>query len=65
MTERNAIAMERLSLDAAIKLLGSWVRRFVEQTYCEAERINISADFHMKSALEKLKAAKAGTDALS
>ena len=58
MIERNAVAVERLSLDAAIELLGSWVRRFVEQTYCEAERINISADFHMKSALDKLKAAK-------
>lgn len=58
MIERNAIAMERLNLDAAVELLGSWVRRFVEETYCEAERINISADFHMKSALDKLKAAK-------
>lgn len=58
MIERNAIAMERLTLEAATDLLGAWVTRFVEETYCEAERINISADFHMKSALDKLKAAK-------
>jgi len=58
MIERNAIAMERLSLEAATDLLGSWVDRFVEETYCAAERINISADFHMKSALDKLRAAK-------
>ncbi|MFK8081280.1 MAG: PEP/pyruvate-binding domain-containing protein [Granulosicoccus sp.] len=58
MIERNAVAMERLSIDAATELLQAWVRRFVEQTYCEAERINISADFHMKTALDKLKSAK-------
>lgn len=58
MIERNAIAMERLSLEAATDLLGTWVNRFVEDTYCAAERINISADFHMKSALDKLRAAK-------
>ncbi|MFK7856451.1 MAG: PEP/pyruvate-binding domain-containing protein [Granulosicoccus sp.] len=58
MIERNAIAMERLSLEAATDLLGNWVDRFVEETYCAAERINISADFHMKTALDKLKAAK-------
>ncbi|MFK7995034.1 MAG: PEP/pyruvate-binding domain-containing protein [Granulosicoccus sp.] len=57
MIERNAVAMERLSLVAATELLKAWVQRFVEETYCEAERINISADFHMKSALDKLKSA--------
>lgn len=58
MVERNAVAMERLTLDAATTLLSNWVKRFVEDTYCAAERINISADFHMKTALDKLKAAK-------
>ncbi len=58
MVERSAIAMERLSLEAATQLFKAWVYRFVEETYCEAERINISADFHMKTALDKLKAAK-------
>ncbi len=58
MIERNAIAMERLSLEAATDLLEAWVNRFVQDTYCAAERINISADFHMKSALDKLAAAK-------
>lgn len=58
MIERNAIAMERLSVEASIQLFKGWVTRFVEQTYCEAERINISADFHMKTALDKLTAAK-------
>ncbi|MFK7859084.1 MAG: membrane protein insertase YidC [Granulosicoccus sp.] len=58
MIERNAVAMERLSLEAATELLQAWVRRFVEETYCEAERINISADFHMKTALDKLKSAR-------
>ena len=58
MIERNAIAMERLSIEAATDLLINWVRRFVEETYFEAERFNISADFHMKTALDKLNAAK-------
>ncbi|ASJ70169.1 PEP/pyruvate-binding domain-containing protein [Granulosicoccus antarcticus] len=58
MVERNAIAMERLTLPAATNLLQVWVNRFVEETYCTAERINISADFHMKNALAKLSAAK-------
>lgn len=58
MVERNAIAMERMTLDAMTSLLNNWVNRFVEDTYCTAERINISADFHMKSALDKLHAAK-------
>ncbi len=57
MVERNAVAMDRLSLEAATKLLANWVRRFIEDTYCAAERINISADFHMKTALDKLSAA--------
>lgn len=58
MIERNAIAMERLTLEASTDLLTNWVNRFVEETYCAAERINISADFHMKTALDKLQAAK-------
>lgn len=58
MVERNAIDTERLSIEASTALLASWVNRFVEETYCVAERINISADFHMKTALEKLKSAK-------
>ena len=57
MVERNAVAMDRLSLDAATRLLSSWITRFIEDTYCAAERINISADFHMKTALDKLHAA--------
>lgn len=57
MVERNAVAMERLTLEAATSLLSSWVKRFIEDTYCAAERINISADFHMKTALDKLSAA--------
>ncbi len=58
MVERNAIDMDRLSLSAATELLNSWVDRFVEDTYCAAERINISADFHVKTALDKLGKAK-------
>ena len=58
MVERNAIALERLDLDTALELFGGWTRRFVEQTYVEAERINIAADFHMKTALGKLAGAK-------
>jgi len=58
MIERNAIALERLNLEAATSMLDNWVTRFVEETYFEAERINISADFHMKTALDKLNGAK-------
>jgi len=57
MIERNAIDMNKLSLEQATKLLNTWVNRFVEDTYCAAERINISADFHVKSALDKLEKA--------
>ena len=58
MIERNAISLERLELDTAVELLGAWIRRFVQETYVEAERINIAADFHVKTALAKLAAAK-------
>lgn len=58
MIERNAIDMRKLTLPAAINMLNAWVQRFVEETYCEAERINISADYHTKTALAKLQAAK-------
>jgi len=58
MIERNAVAMDRLSLEDATKLLTNWVERFVEESYFAAEIINISADFHMKTALDKLSAAK-------
>jgi len=58
MTERNAIAMDRLGLDTAIDLFSRWTDRFVTETYVEAERINIAAEFHTKSALAKLTAAK-------
>lgn len=57
MIERNVIALDRLTLEAATDMLDNWINRFVEETYCAAERINISADFHMKTALDKLKGA--------
>ena len=57
MLERNAIAMDRLSVEAAAELSGKWVQRFVEDTWFVAERINISADVHIRTALDKLKAA--------
>ncbi|MEE9322399.1 MAG: PEP/pyruvate-binding domain-containing protein [Granulosicoccus sp.] len=58
MIERGVIALERLTLESAVDMLDNWISRFIEDTYCEAERINISADFHMKTALDKLTAAK-------
>ena len=58
MLERNAIALESLSLDVAIRLLGGWTERFVATTYVEAERINVAAGFHLAAAREKLAAAK-------
>ena len=58
MIERNAIALDRLALPTALALLESWTERFVAETYVEAERINIAADFHLKTALGKLAAAK-------
>ena len=58
MVERNAIALDRLELDTALALLESWVERFVTATYVQAERINIAADFHLKTALGKLEGAK-------
>jgi len=58
MIERNLIDMQKLTLPAAVNMLRTWVDRFVEETYCQAERINISADYHTKTALAKLNAAK-------
>ena len=58
MLERGAIDFGRLTLPAATSLLDTWVDRFVQETYQQAELINISADFHIKTALAKLQAAK-------
>ena len=58
MLERNAIAMESLSLDVALRLLDGWTERFVATTYVEAERINVAAGFHLAAAREKLATAK-------
>lgn len=58
MLERSAIDFNKLTLPAAITLLDTWVDRFVQDTYQQAELINISADFHIKTALTKLQAAK-------
>ncbi|MEE9334510.1 MAG: PEP/pyruvate-binding domain-containing protein [Granulosicoccaceae bacterium] len=58
MLERGAIDFDKLTLQAATTLLDSWVDRFVQETYQQAELINISADFHIKTALAKLQAAK-------
>lgn len=57
MIARNAVDVERLSTANALDMLESWVNRFVQETYVVAERINISADFHMKTALKKLESA--------
>ena len=57
MIERNAIDYNTLSANKAVQLLERWVERFVEQTYREAEIINISADYHVKSAIAKLTSA--------
>ena len=57
MVERSAIAMERLTLEAATTLLANWIKRFVENTNRTAERINISAQVHVKTAKDKLAAA--------
>ena len=57
MIERNAIAMERLSVEAAAELSGKWMQRFVKDTWFVVERINISAELYMKTALDKLRAA--------
>ena len=56
MIERDTIAMESLSLEEAISLFRSWTKRFIVETGFVAERINISAEIHLKSALDKLKA---------
>ena len=58
MLERSAIDFNKLTLQGAVTLLDNWVERFVEDTYQQAELINISADFHIKTALTKLQAAK-------
>ena len=58
MLERSAIDFDKLTMQAATTLLETWVDRFVQETYQQAELINISADFHIKAALSKLQAAK-------
>ena len=56
MIERDTVAMESLSLEEAISLFRSWTKRFFDETGFVTERINISAEIHLKSALDKLKA---------
>jgi len=58
VAERNAIAFDRLSIDAAVNMLSNWIDQFVEDTYKNAEVINIAADYHTKTAIAKLTKAK-------
>ena len=58
VAERNAIAFDRLSIEASVNMLESWINQFVEDTYKNAEVINIAADFHTKTAIKKLTNAK-------
>jgi len=52
--ERKAITFDRLSIDASVNMLGNWIDQFVEDTYKNAEEINIAADYHTKTAVAKL-----------
>ncbi len=63
MTERNAVQFDQLSLKDAIAVLDRWVERFVEETYVQAEIINISADYYVKTAMGKLASAKLDANA--
>ena len=56
MNERDTIAMESLNLEEAINLFKNWTKRYFDETGFVAERINVSAEIHLKSALDKLKA---------
>ena len=57
MVERSTIALDLLPLPTAVTILSSWINRFIEDTYRQAEIINISADYHIKTALAKCESA--------
>ncbi len=46
--------LTRLDCDEIIDLFATWRERFVEETYVEAERINIAAEFTVKTAEREL-----------
>ncbi len=54
VAERDAIAFDRLSIEASVNMLTNWINQFVEETYKNAELINIAADYHTKTAVTKL-----------
>lgn len=58
---REALDLGRLSTAELFKLLPRWTQGFVTETYVQAERVNIAADFYMKEARAKLE--KRGLDA--
>jgi len=49
-----ALDLKQLSLDELRELLGIWSRRFITETYVQAERINVAADFYVKVAKKEI-----------
>ncbi len=54
MCLREAMDFSRLTLQELIGLFKEWIDQFVTQTYVEAERVNVAADFYVKSAAQQL-----------
>ena len=52
---RETMDLRKLSAAELIRLFLDWQKGFVEETYVQAERINIAADFYVKSAEEQLR----------
>ena len=52
---REAIDFSRLSVTELLSLVEPWARRFVAETYVEAEIVNLAADFYLKAAVQRLR----------
>ncbi len=57
---REALDLKRLTMDEVLALLREWNHRFLTDTYVQAERINLAADFYLKVAKQEIE--KRGLD---
>ena len=54
MRLREVLNLSRLRLEELLDLTASWIEEFVQDTYVEADIINIAADFYLKTAAQRL-----------
>jgi len=54
MTIREIMDVSKLTTSEIIRLFEDWLKRFLEETYVQAELINLAADFYFKLAERQL-----------